>query len=97
MILGIIIFTVGLVATYWAYKQWKYERVWFCDGVADDVQINEAIRYLNDGEDAYINGVFEIERPIELVGYNKKISGIPIPSAKVLIRGLRKKMKVEEK
>ena len=96
MWLGILIFILGLIGIYYAYKQWKYERVWLCDGVADDVQINEAIHYLSEGGIAHLNGEFSLESSINFDGDHKTLTGKPHPNAQVLVRTLRKTARNEK-
>lgn len=64
--LGLLIFIIGATATYWAYRQYdfRYDKVFFCDGVDDQVQIQKAIDYAH--RVCLGAGVFNIEALIEL-------------------------------
>lgn len=99
MWLGIIIFVIGAIATCWAYRQYdfRYDKVYFCDGVADNEQIQKAIDY------AHMvfckSGVYNVEATIELkndVELNLTGAEPALPRKPcVLVRRLHRSMRKE--
>lgn len=91
MWLGVLIFVVGAIATYWAYRQYdfRYDKVFFCDGVADEVQINAAIKYAHE---VYLrDSVFNVESTIDLSSNDTLLTGTEPPFRRppcVLVRRL---------